>query len=95
MIVDPEPLMIDLFCFLCEVDNIKNTLLEARIKEICGQGHKKHEVYKLKAGAGQLYRNVPLYTDKQIQEVKELSKSHLYYFDFVKKGDNSSANQYF
>jgi len=69
MIVDPEPLMIDLFCFLCEVDNIKNTLLEARIKEICGQGHKKHEVYKLKAGAGQLYRNVPLYTDKQIQEV--------------------------
>jgi len=58
--------MIDLFCFLCGVESIENTLLEARIREICGLGHKKHEIYKLKDGAGKLYRNEHLFTPKQI-----------------------------
>jgi len=63
MIVDPVPLIKDLFCFLLDVKNVSGTILEARIEQVCGGGHKKHEVYKLKEGAGRLYRNVSLFND--------------------------------
>jgi hypothetical protein len=52
LIVDPVPVMTDMFCFLMGVDSLKGTLLESRINEICNKGHKAQEVYTLKAGAG-------------------------------------------
>jgi hypothetical protein len=52
-----------MFCFLFDVKTLKGTLLEDRINKICKKGHKGHEVYTLKEGAGQLYRNSNLYTE--------------------------------
>jgi hypothetical protein len=53
-----------MFCFLFDVKTLNGTLLEERIKQVCAKGHKGHEVYTLKEGAGQLYRNANLYSEE-------------------------------
>lgn len=89
--------MTDLFCFLMGVDSIQGTLLESRIQEICNKGHKGHEVYTLKAGAGQLYRNLKMYTDEQLKRVATASRDNFYFFDYVKNSDAAkvTGTQYF
>jgi len=56
LILDPVPEVKKLFCFLLDVESVDGTVVEDRIVQICGQGHSKHEVYKLKSGTGRLYR---------------------------------------
>ena len=56
LIIDPTRTLKDMFCFLYDVKSVSGTLLEDRIDKICNQGHKGHEVYKLKEGTGKLYR---------------------------------------
>ena len=58
LIVNPVPLIEDLFKFMFGVDNIKGTFLEQRIFEVVGKGHQVNQVYTLKAGAGKLYRQL-------------------------------------
>ena len=52
-----------MFCFLFDVKSVSGTLLEDRINKICNQGHKGHEVYKLKEGTGKLYRQAFQFTE--------------------------------
>jgi hypothetical protein len=76
LILKPAEVVSELFCFLLGQESISGTVLEQRIKLVCGQGHQGHEVYKLKSGAGKLNRNTHLYTEKQLAEIKEVCKDH-------------------
>lgn len=61
--LEPVAAMKGLFEFLLDVESIEDTVVEKRIIDICGKGHKKTQVYTLKEGTGNLYRNIPLYTN--------------------------------
>lgn len=41
MILNPEPAIIDLFCFLLNVKTIEGTLVEAQIKKVLNKGNKQ------------------------------------------------------
>ena len=83
LICDPVPAVCSLFCFLLDVESVEGTALQARILEVCNSGHQKHEVYKLKQGAGKLYRQAPLYSAAQLALIKQKCISHLLWFDFA------------
>ena len=66
LVLDPEPTITKLFCFLLEVQSIEGTLVEAQIKKVTNKGHESHTVYKLKADTGKLCARKNLYTPDQL-----------------------------
>ena len=49
LLVDPTPIMKDLFRFLLDVPNIEGTVLEKRIDEKCAPKNSPKALYKLKS----------------------------------------------
>lgn len=67
MVLNPEPILIELFCFLLNVPSIEGTVVEKRIKDYCAKGSSAASVYKLKADPrNNLSRNAGMFTDEQI-----------------------------
>ena len=48
LVLDPEKVLRDLFCFLLEKQSIEGTVVEDRIKTVVKAGHSKSIVYGLK-----------------------------------------------
>ena len=94
LILNPAETVSKLFCFLLDLPSIEGTVLEQRINSVCQQGHKGAEVYKLKEGTGKLNRHAHLYSDAQIEEIKETCKDLFYYFGYAKDGEED-ASQFF
>ena len=93
--LDPVPTMTRLFEFLMG-QNISGTVLEQRIINISGKGHKETQVYTLKEGAGRLYRNLDLYTEDQIEEIKSVCGQNLTFFEFAQSGEQAhNGTKYF
>ena len=64
LVLNPKPVLLEMFCFLLEVPSVSGTLVEKRVADYCAQGNTSASVYKLKAtGTRNLNRNLALYTD--------------------------------
>ena len=48
MVLNPLPVLMELFCFLLDVESIDGTVAEKRIIEYCEKGNEAASVYKLK-----------------------------------------------
>lgn len=79
--------MKQLFQFMLKVPSIDGTLVEDLIQKQLANGHATHAVYTLKKGAGKLYRQLHLYKEQNLLQIKQICRPHLYYFDFVKHSD--------
>ena len=63
LVLNPEPVLRELFCFLLEVPSIEGTVVEKRVRDYCSKGNEAATVYKAKAKSKQnLSRNVGMYT---------------------------------
>lgn len=61
--LNPNPVLMELFCFLLDVPSIDGTVVEKRIIDYCAKGSDAAAVYKMKAQPTRnLSRNVGMYT---------------------------------
>lgn len=49
LVLNPQPVLMELFSFMLDVASIEGTVLEKRIIDYCAKGHEAATVYKLKA----------------------------------------------
>ena len=90
LVLNPEPVLMELFAFLLDVESIKGSVVERRIQDYCAKGKKGGSVYKLKADpAKNLSRNVGMYTDYQLEYLKDECRDFLYYFSYTDHLDAS------
>ena len=84
LVIDPKPVLMELFAFMLEVSSIEGTIVEKRILDYCAKGNNAASVYKLKAQPTRnLSRNVNMYTPEQIEFMKEACRDYLYYYGYV------------
>lgn len=97
LVIDPAPVLTDLFCFLLDVESISGTIVEKRIADYIANDTKK-TVYKLKADPKTgLLRNKYMYTDAQLEMMKEKCRDFLYYFNYTDSpnGESDPNTTYF
>ena len=70
--IDPARSLTDLFCFLLDVSSIDDTVVESRIRTVVKQDSKKGQVYTLKTDSKSLSRNNDMYSDNQMNKLKEI-----------------------
>jgi len=97
LVIDPEPALTDLFCFLLDVESISGTIVEKRIADYVANSTKK-TVYKLKADPKTgILRNKHLFSDAQLEMMKEKCRDFLYYFNYTDSpnGESDPNTTYF
>lgn len=76
LIDDPVPVLTNLFRFLLDVEQLDNTVCLRRIKEVTEKGFADKKAYKLKSTSASLCRNRNMYSEAQINlmrnELKEM-----------------------
>lgn len=60
---DPKPYLAKMFAFMLDVDSIEGTVIEARLKEVCGVDVTDNSKYVLKSKVKNYNRNWGLYSD--------------------------------
>ena len=95
LVLNPIPVVKQLFCYLLNLESCDGTILEQRIEQVCGGNHQTHHVYKLKEGTGRLHRNVGLYSKEQLQFVATTCRENLHYLDYVKSDESPDPQQFF
>ena len=92
LVLNPQPVLMELFCFMLEVPDIKGTVIEQRVIDYCAKGTDTGAVYKLKVNpASNLSRNAHMFTPEQIEMFKENCRDYLYYYGYVDHPDNDTA----
>ena len=92
--LNPAPILTEIFCFLLEVPSIEGTVVEKRIADYCAKGNQSAAVYRLKVDpASNLSRNTHMYTDAQLEQLKESARAHLYYFGYTDHPDAGRADE--
>lgn len=91
MIIDPEPAVTDLFCFLLDVKSIKGTLVEHMVKKVTSKGNKdaNKQAYKLKATTGRLCARRNLYSQAQQDKIDTEMRDFMHFWGY----SNPPANQ--
>ena len=93
LVLNPEPVLRELFAFLLAVETIEGTVIEKRIQDYVAQGSTSAQTYKLKADPKKnLSRNRHMYTDEQITEMKQDCREFLYYFGYASHSDSDKAD---
>lgn len=84
LVINPEPVLMELFAFMLNAESLVGTVIEKRIIDYCARGNKGGTVYKLKVDPiKNLSRNDGLYTDAQIERLKVDCRDYLYYFGYT------------
>ena len=84
--LDPKPVLTELFCFLLEVPSIEGTVVELRIADYCAKGSSAASVYTVKDQAARslnLSRNAHMYTEVQLEMIKDVARDYLYFFNYA------------
>jgi len=61
--LNSEPAVLEMFQFMFDVPSLDGTVLEAKIKSVCAEGHSSKTVYKLKSTSTNMSRNAFMYND--------------------------------
>ena len=77
LILNPEPVLTELFCFLLGVDSIEGTVVEKRIHEVSSSNHSTKSVYKLKNTDVNLNKSKHMYSKELKSELGEIMKSYI------------------
>lgn len=94
LVLNPEPVVKDLFRFLLDAESIEGTLVEAQIKKVCGQDHKTHSIYQLKADTGKLCARRGYYTPEQLQQIDLVCREYMHYFGYASHPDVKEPTQF-
>ena len=69
LILNPKPVLIELFSFLLGVDTIEGTVVEKRINEVASSSHSTKSVYKLKSTDKNLNKSKHMYSKELKSEL--------------------------
>ena len=95
LVLNAEPVLTELFCFLLDVHSIEGTVVQERIRTQVIKGTTKNSAFKLKADPTQnLSRNEWMYSEEQIEYMKEACCDYLYFFNYV-DGEQADPNTTF
>ena len=83
MITNPKEVLMGLFAFLLDVDDLSGTNCEKRIDEIVALGHGASVIYKLKPTTGKFNQHAQRYTADQLDYIKETMAEQLYFFGYT------------
>ena len=86
LLVNPQPVLIELFRFLLDVPSIEGTVVEKRIKEVSNNGPESKEVYALKNKEQTLNKNRHMYSDELLKEVGDILKEFNIYYGYSNLG---------
>jgi hypothetical protein len=87
LLLDPIRVLTELFKFMLDVPSLEGTVLEAQIAKHGSQKNSTKAVYKLKTQSTDLCRNRHMYTENQIQFIKEELKEFLHFYGYVQDAD--------
>ena len=80
---DPVPLLNEIFRFILDVPSIDGTVVEKRIKDVAAEGSESKAIYKLKTTSTDMNRNAFMYSEEQMDFLKQELKDTLYYFGYT------------
>lgn len=95
LVLNPQPVLMELFSFLLEVPSIAGTVVEKRVIDYCAKGSQAASVYKLKDNAAatrNLSKNVAMYTPEQMEMLKDKMREYLYFFKYTDHPEASQAD---
>ena len=88
LVLDPEKVLSDLFCFLLEVQSIEGTVVEERIKTVVKAGHSKSMVYGLKQKEIRFNKSRDMIDDRLFKDISEELKDYITFFGYSNIGLN-------
>ena len=83
LVLDPEPALTELFCFLFDVKTLHGTVLEKRIKDVARRGNEDKAIYALKDTTYDLNKNKHMYNESLLKEVGDILKVYNLYFGYA------------
>ena len=94
MVLNPAPVLCELFRFILGVESIEGTVVEKRINDYVAKGSTSASVYKLKADPkANLSRNRGMYTENQIEQYfKNACRDYIYYFNYCDHPEEGKAD---
>lgn len=92
LLLDPEPIVKQLFCFLLDVDSVEGTLVGAQIEKVTRKGHadSNKQAYKLKADTGKLFARRHFYTDNLLSEINRRLRDYMFFWGYAAHPDLDS-----
>lgn len=91
LLLEPEPVLIECFKFLLDAPTIEGTIVEKRIQDIAREGFASKSVYKLKTKSNDLMKNMHMYTEAQIDELKEMLVDYNLFCGYTNAGDEKAT----
>ena len=79
---NPVPVLTDLFKFLLDVESLDGTVCQRRIREVTQSGHTDKNAYKLKSTSASLCRNRNMYTEEQINLMRDELKEMISFWGY-------------
>ena len=86
LILNPEPVLNELFCFLLDVPTIEGTVVEQRIKLVSSGDNTTKSVYALKDKTKNLNKNRSMYDDNLMKELSTILKEYNIYYGYSNIG---------
>ena len=79
---DPVPVLTNLFRFLLDVERLDDTVCLRRIKEVTERGYADKKAYKLKSTSASLCRNRDMYTEAQMNLMRDELKEMISFWGY-------------
>ena len=81
----------ELFCFLLDVSSIEGTVVQKRIAEVTQSGLKGKPYYKLKNTEKNLNRSKHMYSEDQIESMREELSTFLNFYGYTSGAADSET----
>lgn len=81
--------------FLLDVDTLEGTNCMRRLEQMAAMGSKAGTSYKLKSTTGKFNVNAPMYTDAQMEFIKETNAEFLYLFGYSNHPNEENRTAFF
>ena len=82
LLIDPEPVLKDMFKYILGVDNVDNSVIEKRIQETISTG--KNFIYKPRNAGGGFHKCVDKISSEQMEFMMHTLEPFMFFFGYAK-----------
>ena len=86
----PEEVMTEVMQFLLNVDSIEGTIAEHRVNKYAKQG--SSSLYKLKSKTNNLSKHRDIYTDDQMERMRQHLRDYIRFFGYTGQNDTEDGS---
>lgn len=95
LLIDPVPVLEELFCFLLEVPSVEGTVVQKRIRDSASKGTESKAVYKLKSNTKNFNKNEKNFSPENRLFVQENLSEYIYYFGYASHPEEENPTDIF